>query len=167
MTKYYRRQNLALGWMESWELNIVNWGRLGQLGNRWFIITFFPTVPNEIVNSHNTMANQYYPKWDSILAGDLVETGVLVRKQMLAEDDDDPWYQLSEAGWAATKDVLEKLYQCKWYRGLMCVRRFIHIHLISFIHSFVAGYKIGNKHQVLLRCSGRAKKLRRFMRPDS
>jgi hypothetical protein len=72
---------------------------------------FFPTVANEIVNSHNTMANQYYPKWDSILAGDLVETVVLVRKRTLAEDDDDPLYQLSEAGWAATKDALEKLYQ--------------------------------------------------------
>jgi hypothetical protein len=75
------------------------------------------------------MSNEYFPTWDTILATDLVDSGVLIRTQPAADDDEDPLYELSEAGKETGRNMLDKLYQCKFNGGLCCLHHTVPFHL--------------------------------------
>jgi hypothetical protein len=60
------------------------------------------------------MSTNCYPKWDTTLVRDLIETGLLVKVSNTDSDDDDPLYELSTEGKKAGRTVMDSLYQCKF-----------------------------------------------------
>jgi hypothetical protein len=78
--------------------------------------TVVPNLHNiHFIEKVADMSPRYYPKWETVLISNLMETGALVKK---VEDDgpneDDPLFEMSVAAREGGTTVLRKLYKCKF-----------------------------------------------------